>query len=57
MLNKSKSVVADELLFTATNKFFKDKNKEFILEWANTCMDFVYRFPVVKGVQATRENP
>ena len=42
MLNKSKSVVADELLFTATNKFFKDKNKEFILEWANTCMDFVY---------------
>ena len=42
MLNKSKSVVADELLFTATNKFFKDKNKDFILEWANTCMDFVY---------------
>ena len=42
MLNKSKSVVADELLFTATNKFFKDKDKEFILEWANTCMDFVY---------------
>ena len=42
MLNKSKSVVADELLFTATNKFFKDKDKDFILEWANTCMDFVY---------------
>ncbi len=42
MLNKSKSVVADELLFTATNKFFKDKDKEFILEWANTCMEFVY---------------
>lgn len=42
MLNKSKSVVADELLFTATNKFFKDKDKGFILEWANTCMDFVY---------------
>lgn len=42
MLNKSKSVVADELLFTATNKFFKDKNKDFILEWANTCMNFVY---------------
>ena len=42
MLNKSRSVVADELLFTATNKFFKDKNKDFILEWANTCMDFVY---------------
>ena len=42
MLNKSKSVVADELLFTATNKFFKDKDNDFILEWANTCMDFVY---------------
>ena len=42
MLNKSKSVVADELLFTTTNKFFKDKDKDFILEWANTCMDFVY---------------
>lgn len=42
MLNKSKCVVADELLFTATNNFFKDKDKDFILEWANTCMDFVY---------------
>ena len=42
MLNKSKSVVADELLFTTTSKFFKDKDKDFILEWANTCMDFVY---------------
>ena len=42
MLNKSKSVVADELLFTATNNFFKDKDKDFILKWANTCMDFVY---------------
>ena len=42
MLNKSRSVVADELLFTATNKFFKDKDKNFILKWANTCMDCVY---------------
>ena len=42
LLNKSKSVVADELLFTSTNKFFKDKDKDFILEWANTCMNFVY---------------
>lgn len=42
MLNKSKGVVADELLFTATSKFFKDKDKDFILEWANTCMNFVY---------------
>ena len=42
MLNKSKSVVADELLFTATNEFFKDMSREDILLWANTCMDFVY---------------
>lgn len=42
MLNKSKNVVADELLFTATNEFFKDMTKEDILDWANTCMDFVY---------------
>ena len=42
MLNKSKSVVADELLFTTTNKFFNDKSKEEIMRWANTCMDFVY---------------
>jgi len=42
MLNKSKSVVVDELMFTATNKFFKDMSKEHILEWANTCVDFVY---------------
>ncbi len=42
MLDKSKNVVADELLFTATNKFFKDMTKEDILDWANTCMEFVY---------------
>ena len=42
MLNKSKSVVADELMFIATNKFFDDKSKEEIMRWANTCMDFVY---------------
>ena len=42
MVNKSKSVVADELLFTATNEFFKDMNIREIKEWADTCMDFVY---------------
>ncbi len=42
MLNKSKSVVADELLFTATHEFFKDMNKEDIKKWAEVCMDFVY---------------
>ena len=42
MLNKSKSVVADELMFTATHKFFNNMSSDEILEWANTCMDFVY---------------
>lgn len=42
MLNTSKNVVADELLFTATNTFFKNMTKEDIKKWADTCMDFVY---------------
>ena len=42
MLNKSKNVVADELLFTATHKFFDNMTREDIIEWANTCMEFVY---------------
>ena len=42
MLDKSKNVIADELLFTATNKFFKNMTEKDILDWANTCMDFVY---------------
>ncbi len=33
MLDKSKNVVADELLFTATNEFFKDMTKEDIIDW------------------------
>ncbi len=42
MLNKSKSVVADELMFTATHKFFNNMSNEEIMRWADTCMDFVY---------------
>ena len=42
MLDKSKNVVADELLFTATNEFFKNMTREDIIDWANTCMEFVY---------------
>ena len=42
MLNKSKSVVADELMFTATHKFFNNMSKKEIMRWADTCMDFVY---------------
>ena len=43
MLNLSNNVVADELLFTASNDFFKNMTKENIIKWANTCMDFVYQ--------------
>ena len=42
MLNKSKNVVADELLFTATHQFFNSMRKEEIKEWADTCMEFIY---------------
>ena len=43
MLNKSRNVVADELLFTATHKFFENMNKDDIIDWADTCMEFVYK--------------
>lgn len=42
MLNKSRNVVADELIFTATSEFFKGMTIDEIKEWANTCMEFVY---------------
>ena len=42
MLNKSRNVVADELLFTATSEFFKEMTIDNIKDWANTCMEFVY---------------
>ena len=42
MLDKSNNVVADELLFTAANEFFKDMTREDIKDWADTCMEFVY---------------
>lgn len=42
MFNKSKNVVADELLFTATSEFFKEMTIDDIKDWANTCMEFVY---------------
>ena len=43
MLNNSRNVVADELLFTATNDFFKNMNKEDVKRWADNCMEFVYQ--------------
>ena len=43
MLNKSKNVVSDELLFTAPHTFFKNMKERDIKDWANTCMQFVYK--------------
>ncbi len=42
MLDDSNSVVADELLFTSDKEFFKNMDKDEIIKWANTCMEFVY---------------
>ena len=43
MLDNSRNVVADELLFTASNRFFRNMSNEDLMKWANTCMDFVYK--------------
>ena len=43
MLDNLKNVVADELLFTATNRFFKNMSNEDLMKWANTCMELVYK--------------
>ena len=43
MLDRSKNVVADELLFTASPGFFKNMSNRDIQKWANTCMEFVYK--------------
>lgn len=42
MLDKSNSVVADELLFTSDQDFFQDMNKEDIINWGKTNLDFIY---------------
>ena len=42
MVDKSKSVVADELVFTATHTFFNDMSKDEIKNWADRCMEFVH---------------
>ena len=43
MLDRSKNVVADEMIFTATHNFFKDKSEKELKIWAETCMEFVYQ--------------
>jgi len=42
-LDDSNSVVADELLFTSDNEFFKNMDKEAIMKWGNASLDFVYK--------------
>ena len=42
MVNHSRNCVADELLFTASPKFFDSMSEEDIRKWADTCMNFVY---------------
>ena len=42
-LNDAKNVVADELLFTSDNEFFKNMSTMQIKKWADTCMEFVYK--------------
>lgn len=42
MVDDSNNVVADELLFTSDNDFFKGMSKKQIKKWADTCMEFVY---------------
>ena len=43
MLNSSRNCIADELMFTASPKFFDGMTREQIKEWADTCMEFVYK--------------
>ena len=42
MLDDSNSVVADEMIFTSDNDFFKNMDEEEVKRWANANMDFVY---------------
>ena len=42
ILDKSNSVVADELLFTSDQDFFQNMNKKDIINWGKTNLDFVY---------------
>ena len=42
MVNDSKSVVADEMIFTSDNDFFKNMSKDELMKWANETMNFVY---------------
>jgi len=42
MVNDSKSVVADEILFTSDKIFFDSLSEAELMKWADTVLDFVY---------------
>lgn len=42
MVNDSKSVVADEILFTSDKIFFDSLSEDELMKWSNTVLDFVY---------------
>ena len=42
MVNDSKSVVADEMLFTSDTDFFDKLSKEEIMIWVEETLKFVY---------------
>lgn len=42
MVNDSKSVVADEMIFTNDIDLFKNMSKDELMKWANETMNFVY---------------
>jgi len=42
IVNNSKSVVADEMIFTSDKDFFKNLSKEELIKWADETMNFIY---------------
>ena len=42
IVNNSKSVVADEMIFTSDKDFFKNLSKEELIKWADKTMNFIY---------------
>lgn len=42
IVNNSKSVVADEMIFTSDKDFFKNLSKEELIKWADETMNYIY---------------
>ena len=42
-VNSSKGVVADEMIFTSNEEFFKNMSREDMLKWANESINFVIK--------------